>query len=106
MALSQQLLEQFNDLHLVFIGAPNERAYTEKITKQLNNDRVHNTAGDTNIDQVIDIIQHIQFKCSHWKGGQMKFSRVMKRKKNYLQNWQIACINLSIVIHLLHSFYF
>lgn len=58
VALSQQLLEQFNDLHLVFIGAPNERAYTEKITKQLNNDRVNNTAGDTNIDQVIDIIQH------------------------------------------------
>lgn len=60
VALSQQLLEQFSDTHLVFIGAPSERAYTQKIIAQLKDSRVHNTAGDTNIDQVIEIIQHAQ----------------------------------------------
>ena len=55
--LIRLIVEKFTEYDVLLIGGGGaEKAYTEEISKQLNDSRVINTAGKTSIDEAIDLI--------------------------------------------------
>tara|TARA_B100000809_G_scaffold255366_1_gene293782 strand:+ start:4848 stop:6065 length:1218 start_codon:yes stop_codon:yes gene_type:complete len=56
--LIRLIVEKFTEYDVLLIGGGGaEKAYTEEISKQLNDSRVINTAGKTSIDEAIDLIE-------------------------------------------------
>lgn len=56
--LINKLLYKYTEVEILLIGSANESAYTEEISSKINNSRVKNIAGKTDIDELISIISN------------------------------------------------
>ena len=55
-------------MDIKIIGSPREREYTEEIKNKIDNSRVQNIAGSTNIDELIQVISNTKFMISNDTG--------------------------------------
>ena len=67
-----QLIQKINAKHpalkILLIGRKGEKEYTERIAQEINNANVLNTAGETNLDELIGLIQHARLMISNDTG--------------------------------------
>lgn len=68
IALINLILKNFTNLDIFLIGSKAEQTYTQKISDEINNKRVVNTAGLTTIDDLIFLIKNAKFVISNDTG--------------------------------------
>ena len=68
VSLINQLLTEFVDYNILLIGSKNELEYTQQIHKETKNKRVINTAGSTNLPELISIIKNATLMISNDTG--------------------------------------
>jgi len=63
-----QLLNDYYEYEILLIGSKNEFEYTKKLHQKINNKRVINTAGTTNLEELISIIKNATLMISNDTG--------------------------------------
>jgi len=66
--LIQNIVSKHPGLKILLVGSNGEKEYTDGITKETNNDNVISTAGETNLDELIGLIQHARLMISNDTG--------------------------------------
>lgn len=66
--LANELSSSHEEYQLVFVGSPGEAKYTNSICELIENPRVENLAGKTNLPELIAIIKNAEFMISNDTG--------------------------------------